>query len=394
MDVDLAKGLGLHMILIWGRVALVQGVPIVFKFNSILIIVCSLLLLLYYFYVFFIKYKCIPKMNQGAIFVGVFVLLTLLFTVVVWPQNVQYMDPIGNTLFYEIIPFMIICMISNMESLYEPMVSSSRILVILCAISAIGIVFVGHTTVSEWSSYNMPLSYATLYAVMWLMMDYFKNKRTLSLLLFIVGIMIILIVGSRNPLLSIAAYIVYEIFMGRKNNIKLLLMILSVALLLFWNQILKAIKSFTEIIGISSRTLTILMDQNYFSDDRIGIHQRIFQVLNNHPFGVGIAGDLANIHEFAHSLYVSVLCTYGYIIGALVIVLLGVVLLKAYKKSNGMTRDILVLYVLMVLPRGFTGGDIWSSDVFWWMMGIAITIIYMKSNSQQIVSNAISISED
>lgn len=381
IDVDLAKGLGLHMVLIWGRVALVQGIPSALSYNSLLIVVCTMCLVMYYLYVFFIKHKCIPKVNQGAVLTAVFVLITLAFTFVMWPENKRYMDPIGNTIFYEVCPFLILSMIRNVGAIYDPMVKASRVLIILCAISSIGIVGYGHTTVSAWSTYSMPLSYATLYAVMWLMCDFFNKRRTFTLVLIIVGVLILVIFGSRNPLLSVAAYIVFNAIKNKngKSWEKAMLIIALVIILIYGNQILISFNSIVQSFGIKSRTLSLFVEQRYFADDRTMIHQNIFEVLNKNPLGVGIAGDVAQTHEFTHGLYVSILCTYGYYIGTLVLLVLGAVLLKAYIKSSGQNRDIYVIYLLSVLPRGFTGGDIWSSDVFWWMLGIGISILYMKN---------------
>ena len=379
---DLAKGLGMHMILIWGRVALVQGIPFVLSYNHLITVVCTMLLMGYYFYVLFIKYKCIPIVNQGAIFTAVFVLITIAFTLIMWPGNKQYMDPIGNTIFYEVCPFIILSMIKDVGILYDSMVKASRVLLVLCVISSLGIVVYGHTTVSTWSNYSMPLGYATLYAVMWLMCDFFNKGKISSLVLVVVGVLILLLFGSRNTLLSVVAFIILGIIRNRRNNtwLKSLLWIPLAACLEFGDQILLFINSIARNYGVSSRTIDLFLNQRYFEDSRASIHQNIFEVINKHPFGVGIAGDVAQTKEFAHGLYVSILCTYGYVIGAVVIIALAVVLIKAYMKSYGTNRDVLIIYLLTVLPRGFTGGDVWSSDAFWWMLGIALSIVYMRQN--------------
>ena len=379
-DADLAKGLGLHMIFIWGRVALIQGIPILFNYNSILTIIFTLFVLLYYAYVFLIKNKFIPRMNQGSILVMIFVVITICYTLAAWPNNVQYFDPIGNTLVYEVLPFIILGMMTDLDCLYNPMVKASKILIILCAISSLGIAVNGHTTVSTWLTYSMPLSYATLYAVMWLLNDYFKEKKTSSLIFSIMGVLVLVIFGSRNTLLSVAAIISVNIMFRKEKNklVKILLILAAVLVVIFWREVLELINGLAHTLGISSRTANLFLNQDFFADSRTLIHQSIFEVLNKHPFGVGIAGDVAQTQEFAHSLYVSILCTYGYFGGAIVMLILGIVLFKAYKKSYGLNRDILLIYILSVIPRGFTGGDIWSSDVFWWMLGIALLIIYRQ----------------
>ena len=129
-------------------------------------------------------------------------------------------------------------------------------------------------------------------------------------------------------------------------------------------------------------------DTEDFSTGRNDIHNEIRKLIWNEPIlGSGVCGDEANIGEMAHSLYLSIFVTYGVIIGTLFLIAIAVLCFKALKKARGLEHQILVMYLCLVLPRGFTGGDMWTSDVFWWLMGIAFMIL---SNKQRIRRNAIS----
>ena len=116
-------------------------------------------------------------------------------------------------------------------------------------------------------------------------------------------------------------------------------------------------------------------DSEDFSTGRSDIHNQVWELINESPiFGTGICGDEANMHEMAHSLYLSILCTYGIIIGFMFITFILIKTCRALKHSSGLNHQILVLFICMVFPRGFTGGDIWQSDVFWQLMGIIFMI--------------------
>ena len=386
IDADLANGLGLHMVLIWGRVALVQGIPLALSYNNVLISLTCSILICYYSYVLLIKHRYIPRVNAGTVTVAAFVLMTLLGTVLLWPENIKHMDPVGNTVFYEIIPFIVIGMMSDVNHLYEPMVRASKVTILLCAISSIGIILNGHTTVSEWSSYSMSLSYATLYSVMWLMCDFFKNSRLDTLFRIAIGLAIIILFGSRNPLLSIASYLILAILTSKSINVflKLFLPGAITSVFICWQSIIIGLNDLVTKYNIKSRTLNLFLNQQLLYDNRTSIHQSIFALLNKQPLGLGIAGDVTQTQEFAHGLYVSVLCTYGYVLGVIVLLLLFGIIIRAYIESHDVSRDILLVYVITVLPRGFTGGDVWSSDVFWWMLAIALCIIHNSSRRRRV----------
>ena len=132
-------------------------------------------------------------------------------------------------------------------------------------------------------------------------------------------------------------------------------------------------------LNISSRTINLLTESTISTSGRDVIHAELITALNESPFvGFGVLGDeivLSDISQSAHSLYLSILSNYGYIIGGLILIVLIYWNFSAYKYANTKEKEILLIYMCLVWPRGFTGGDIWSSDVFWWLQGLILSMI-------------------
>lgn len=130
-----------------------------------------------------------------------------------------------------------------------------------------------------------------------------------------------------------------------------------------------------EAKGIYRRTMTLLVniDSIDFSTGRKDIHSALWNAINQHPIiGLGISGDMAAIGELSHGLFISIITIYGYFMGITIIGFLMISCIKGLTNSETLTKEILIMYMCLVFPRAFTGGDIWDSDVFWWLVGILL----------------------
>ena len=116
--------------------------------------------------------------------------------------------------------------------------------------------------------------------------------------------------------------------------------------------------------------------------NRIIAQNSLKDLLFANPFvGLGICGDEANVGEMSHNLYYSIWSTYGLLGGTLIILSIIYWCFKSLKRAKGLQHQILVMYMCMVFPRSFTGGDIWVSDVFWILLGICFMVLRSRPKS-------------
>ncbi len=388
IDKKVSMFIALQVTLMGAKNILVQGVPFLFNINDKLnLIIVSIVSVLYLYALLLVSKR---KTCSSAKLFALFIIVSIGFTLVVFPQNTAYM---GQYYLRWIVVFFMTAMLISKLKTFEWL--SHYILVGSFFITFSGVLYVffislfGHSTTSDWSAYSMSMSNVVMLGVMWQLHAFFKKKSYISLLFAVAGLVVIIMYGSRNPLIAIFLYAFLLYFDNTKTNrsaassIKMLFLIGFLLLGgLFWRSILISIASLLDSFGIQSRSIWMLLnaDTNDFSTGRDDIHKDISGLIWEHPImGTGICGDEANMDELAHSLYLSIYITFGVIIGTFFLMAVIILCIKALKRAKGVEHQVLVMYLCLVFPRGFTGGDLWVNDIFWWLMGIVFMIL---SNSK------------
>ncbi len=372
--------------------ALVQAVPMLYDMNESLNMMLLVIIGLLYVSVIFKAANRFERPRVNVFLVLIIVFFSLLFSSLRFPENGSIiMDWMPRMLPYCFVTFFLLAELNTFYWLEFYMTRFCYATIVFSLISAFYIYRNGHITISTWSSYSMPLSYVTLVAVMWLLYKFFQKETLRDFLFILVGIIVIIAYGSRNPLLAILSYIVIQIIRnvnnGRAKGWKRILYflgsILIAACFFLWRLIIFALLQISGTFSITSRTLELLSQSEISSSGRDEIHASLWDLVNQYPIlGLGAGGDVRLIDESAHGLYLSIFTSYGYIFGSIFILAILYVCIKAFTSSFGRNKEIVLLYMCMVFPRGFTGGDVWTSDVFWWMLGICLTSLSLAKMQQ------------
>ena len=373
---------------------LVQGVPFLYDINEKLNILITSVVSILYLYAL-LKVGGRRTCGSAKLF-AVFIASTIIFTLLVFPQNEPFMHSyyIRWIVVFFLTAYLIV-KLNTLEWLQHYMLYGSYLITIAGIVYAVVVRNVGHSTMSDWSTYSMSMSNVVMWAVMWQLHAFFKKRNKLSGIFAIFGLLIIIVYGSRNPLLAFFVYSIICLY-DRKSNkrdsygITIVVTVLLLMGVIYFNTFIKEASSTLESYGMSSRTVSLVMssDTEDFSTGRNYIHNEVKTLIWNNPIvGTGICGDEANINELSHSLYLNIYATYGIIIGSIFLISIIWLTIKTLKISSGLEHQILVMYMCMVFPRGFTGGDMWGSEVFWWLIGIIFMIL---SNKQRVRRNAVS----
>jgi hypothetical protein len=374
----------LQVVLLGAKNVLVQGVPFLYDINERLnIIILSFVSLSYA--IVLIKSLSRKSCKEAFVF-NAFIILSIVITLWFFPQNIKPIQAIA-------LRWIVVCFITGylvsklrtFELLEKYMLTGSYVLTFSCLIYAYVISLIGHTATSDWSSYSMTMSNVALLSVIWQLHAFFKKKNKIALLAAILGFMVIFMYGSRNPLLAIICYIVIELYddvkqskSSLKKSFAIIIIIIAGLFAIQGKQLITAGAKSLIAMGINNRTISLIVnaDTEDFSTGRDDIHKDINALIWDNPFtGNGICGAEAKIEEMAHSFYLDIFVTYGIIIGSFFLIAIILLCIQALKKSKGINHQILIMYICLVFPRGFTGGDMWQSDVFWWLMGIVFMIL-------------------
>lgn len=369
---------------------LVQGFPFFYDINDKLnIVIMGGSLLMYVYALLTTSRLRIPVHTVAVIF---FVSLTYLFTFTFYPKNAKFIQPtILRTLVTCFFTFLLISKLTSFKSLYCYFVKGSYLITLSGVLYAGIIGMIGHSTTSEWSTYSMTMSNVLLLSVLWQLNAYFDSRDKLAFMAAIVGSAVIFLYGSRNPFLAIVSFVSIKILFnsGRmrksRNAFKLFFVLLSLIVVFFFKGILTFIAAMFDSLGLGSRTLYYLLnaDTEDITTGRAEIHEKLWDIVLNNPFlGLGVAGDEVTIQELAHSMYLSIFITYGMILGSLVIFYLLLQTIKGIRKTSGQNHSIIIMYVCLVFPRSFTGGDIWANDNLWFLMALIISALQQRKRAQ------------
>lgn len=371
---------------------LVQGFPFFYGINDMLnIVIMGGALVMYLYALLSTRQLNVPSQSVGILcFVG----LTYLFTYTLCPQNVKFIQPtILRTLVACFFTFLLVSKLTTFDYIQKYFTNGSYLITLSGVMYAGIIAVIGHSTTSDWSTYSMTMSNVLLMSVLWQLNDYFENKGKLPLLTSIIGMIVIFLYGSRNPFLAIVFFICIKILFNRDGNrsssgfLKVLFISFIVVSLSYFKEILIFLSTTLESFGLGSRTLHYLMsaDTEDITTGRADIHEKLWNVIYDNPLiGYGVAGDEVVIDELAHSMYLSIFITYGFALGSIIILYLASMTLKGIRRTTGLNHSIVVLYVCLVFPRSFTGGDIWSNDYLWFMLALIISALNQKKLNKQL----------
>ena len=385
-DRHISRAIALQILLVSVKNILVQAFPDLLEQNDVLNLVVLGTVAVFYVHAFLTLGARMLRVGGMCMGLLAFLLIVWSLSFMAYPQNsTEIIALLPRFMTYCLLTAFLITRLTSLRWLAHYMKLFSYGITLTALVSTLYILSVGHSSFSDWSVYSMPLSTYTLISTMWHYYQFFETKRIVPLGFAIVGTLVIVLVGSRNPLLAILVYVLVSILrhlFDRKQTFLVRLAALaccSIAAFLafFWRRVVSLIYRLLYAFGIHSRTLYLLMQEEISDSGRNEIHAKLIAYMNEHPLRpLGVAGDRIPLDgEWAHGLYFSILATFGYVLGAVVLILLAVMCIKALRRSRGVAREMLILYMCIVLPRGFVAVDVWQNDVFWWMLAIMITVL-------------------
>ena len=371
--------LAFQFIIIGIKNVLVSAVPFLYEVNeSLNIVLLGAVCILYLYSLFLLRKR---GTALGMLFLVFLVFFSILWTYLLFPENWRFWQQYQLRFLILLFPSCyMISKLCTLEYFKKYMYHGSYLITVSLVLYAIVVQMIGHSVLNQYSTYSMSMANVAMLGIMWQLREVFKEKNIKALIFAFVGSVVLLLFGSRNQLLALVAYFIVHILSQSKCKVLSLSFIVFTFVLvsLFFREIMTWAVEFCNNIGVSSRTITLLLEGGI--DDstqvRLDTYAKLKELIFSNPFiGLGIAGDEAHVGEMSHSLYYSIWTTYGLFFGSSFMIVIFYWCTKALKKSVGLPHQVLVMYMCMVFPRSFTGGDIWGSDVFWVLLGLCFMII-------------------
>lgn len=234
------------------------------------------------------------------------------------------------------------------------------------------------------SSYSVTFGYEVLLFALVFLYFALTQKKSIYIIAAIVDIVMILIGGSRGPILFIGLYVVLYIVIyaqniKRKGPIIALAAIGSLVVYISYNPLLMFMINVLDRFHVSSRFLKMLLSGTITNDsNRFTIWRAAIEMIKRKPFGYGAMGSRHEIVNYIyagypHSIILEFLIDYGVVLGGvLLIVIFGYSFSILFSKGKRKWCDVFLPFFCAACSM-FISLTYWSRPEFWGCLAIGVS---------------------
>ena len=320
---------------------------------------------------------------KGRILIKDFVLYFVIvfcytFSVLLYPATSGYVHANAFSVICCIVPYIFVGEIFQTTN-YEKWINyASRFAVFMNVV----LILTSRSSGDEIDNEYMHRAYSLLPSVLFVLWQYIKNRRIIDLVFFCIGLVLILSMGSRGPVVCILFFVgSYLLFFKQyKRPIVFKSIIIGIlSLLFFYTQyIAELMVAFFSKYSLSTRVFDMMLDDAFLnyedSNGRNIIHEILFQKLNNDTGGIGFGlfSDRSTIAMFSeeitysHNMFVELWFSFGYYVGTFIALLLLVFVAFFFYKIKNRDKQIfaLLLFSVSVIKLQFSSSFIVDQSLF------------------------------
>lgn len=234
-------------------------------------------------------------------------------------------------------------------------------------------------------SYSLSLGYNLLIFALAFLYCALEEKKIADWIGAIVGIVIIMIAGSRGPFLDIAIFLVLYVGIKIASSRKKVLLILgiSVASGVLWSVFPYAISLVARVfdaLHISSRFITKLLSGSITEGSgRNVIWEAAVRMIKENPFGYGAMGSRHVMSQYVyvahpHQFFLEILIDFGVVAGTLIIVFLAVSTVRILNmKGIGQWKGVFCVFLARACQL-LISLTFWHSIGMWGVIAVGVCI--------------------
>lgn len=366
-----------------------------------------LLLMLQYFvlYYFFINsgtVQTITKILVSAFYIfalniiikrnKVFFVFTYLISIIIFLINLLFFKNNTSEILPILFPFFFMCIPSFIYSYgilnrktFEYYTEKIGILIYIIGILVGILIYMGRISIEN---YSMSYSYYLLLPTVIFLKKFFDTFSIKYAALFSVSLILILTYGSRGPILALSVFVILYQLINLKNmaNFKIIgnffFFVLLITISIFFEDITIYFNDTLSDLGIKSRTIVLLMQDEVRTSGRDKIYSNVLRETCDNPiFGNGIAGDrIINYSvkdaKYTHNIVIEILSSFGFILGSIITLFLFFIsYLALFKLEKKDANFILIWFVVGFVPL-LVSSSFLIYYQFWIFLGL--TLNYLK----------------
>lgn len=223
------------------------------------------------------------------------------------------------------------------------------------------------------------------------------DKKILNISLSIFGTIVLFLCGSRSTFVAIIFFwLIYFIKHTSKSaQIGLVLITLFIFFFVGVQQFVAPLAQMAESMGFSTHLVEALQDNSIFEDSaRESLYTGFIALIWLRPWGYGIMGDRFISFStglfwkpiYPHNIFLEIMVDFGYIIGAVLSILLIFFVFKAIfsKISYRYSMTVLVLTSISLIKLQFSG-TFWDDQFFFMLLGTLLAQKYIKKQWHNVI---------
>lgn len=235
---------------------------------------------------------------------------------------------------------------------------------------------VGFGGMMQQQSYSMSFGYNMLFPTIVFLAYGIKEKNKCYAILGLVGLVEVLLGGSRASLLSAIVFIAlywivfyYEELSFKQKILSVLLLIITIgAVTFFYVPILNGITQVLNTLGIESRNIEKLLTASITDDTNRAILYEKSRLLvsSGGLFGHGIFADRFILGNYCHNIIYELFIDFGYVGGTLAIFYLGIVVFRSLFRFRDQEWKLIFLIMFSCcFTRLLVSYSFWLDVKFW-----------------------------
>lgn len=317
----------------------------------------------------------LSKINLLYLLIYFIIAFSILFGYMLYQTAYSY-DLVLRVIFSSYLCIVIVSNINDLDYLVVTLLKSAKPLLIMMIIGFLLNQFVIGT---EWLTNKMPFSYMFLSPVLLEIWNIKRKFNIKGLILIVISIMIMIIFGSRGPILSLVVYFILLFFTFhnvKEKFIKITLLFVLV-LVLFSNyyEILDYIYNVGLKFGVESKVLSLLFQENIFFDNgRNLIYEKTWGLILESPIlGKGMFADRYYFKgQYTHNIFLEILLNYGFIIGIIFIILLIYIIIKSFYSQSKTYKELIIFFISIGFIPLLVSGSFWVQKEFFALITLCL----------------------
>lgn len=234
---------------------------------------------------------------------------------------------------------------------------------------------------------NMDMAYKVLPSVLYLIYFAFDQKKLMFWVIALTAVITQFIFGTRGPILIVIVYVLFMTYFKMVNKRSVLTFLLwslgiIIVFLLLNSSIIDSLairlsQIFGE-IGFSTRIFDFFIEGDIaYTSGRDVLAGRVMQAIWENPImGYGLMGDRTVIGGYAHNLFLEIWCSFGIVLGTLILIVVFTIPIIAMRRSHGTdVFYIVLLFSSLAFIKLMLSGSYITEQYFFLMIGLSVGTI-------------------